>query len=197
MKIGIDIDIDNTLTKVQEKLNKAAFDYANSLGKNIKDCNISMKDINNDGDTYRKKFKFNNEELKCFLKEIQENITNNAIPRENAKEVIDKLKNDGHQIYIITARDSEFHDDPYMYSKNWLDKNKIYYDKLIVNARNKKDVCKKEEIDLFIDDQPNNCLQILNAGIKAIMITDNDDNFDGIINLKNWNDIYNFINGLE
>lgn len=195
MKIGIDID--NTLTKVQEKLNKATFDYANSLGKNIKDCNISMKDINNDGDTYRKKFKFNNEELKYFLKEIQENITNNASPRENAKEVIDKLKNDGHQIYIITARDSEFHDDPYMYSKNWLDKNKIYYDKLIVNARNKKDVCKKEEIDLFIDDQPNNCLQILNAGIKAIMITDNDDNFDGIINLKNWNDIYNFINGLE
>lgn len=195
MKIGIDID--NTLTKVQEKLNKAAFDYANSLGKNIKDCNISMKDINNDGDTYRKKFKFNNEELKYFLKEIQENITNNASPRENAKEVIDKLKNDGHQIYIITARDSEFHDDPYMYSKNWLDKNKIYYDKLIVNARNKKDVCKKVEIDLFIDDQPNNCLQILNAGIKAIMITDNDDNFDGIINLKNWNDIYNFINGLE
>ena len=195
MKIGIDID--NTLTKVQEKLNKAAFDYANSLGKNIKDCNISMKDINNDGDTYRKKFKFNNEELKYFLKEIQENITNNASPRENAKEVIDKLKNDGHQIYIITAMDSEFHDDPYMYSKNWLDKNKIYYDKLIVNARNKKDVCEKEEIDLFIDDQPNNCLQILNAGIKAIMITDNDDNFDGIINLKNWNDIYNFINGLE
>ena len=195
MKIGIDID--NTLTKVQEKLNKAAFDYANSLGKNIKDCNISMKDINNDGDTYRKKFKFNNEELKYFLKEIQENITNNASPRENAKEVIDKLKNDGHQIYIITARDSEFHDDPYMYSKKCLDKNKIYYDKLIVNARNKKDVCKKEEIDLFIDDQPNNCLQILNAGIKAIMITDNDDNFDGIINLKNWNDIYNFINGLE
>lgn len=195
MKIGIDID--NTLTKVQEKLNKAAFDYANSLGKNIKDCNISMKDINNDGDTYRKNFKFNNEELKYFLKEIQENITNNASPRENAKEVIDKLKNDGHQIYIITARDSEFHDDPYMYSKNWFDKNKIYYDKLIVNARNKKDVCEKEEIDLFIDDQPNNCLQILNAGIKAIMITDNDDNFDGIINLKNWNDIYNFINGLE
>lgn len=156
-----------------------------------------MKDINNDGDTYRKKFKFNNEELKYFLKEIQENITNNASPRENAKEVIDKLKNDGHQIYIITARDSEFHDDPYMYSKNWLDKNKIYYDKLIVNARNKKDVCEKEEIDLFIDDQPNNCLQILNAGIKAIMIIDNDDNFDGIINLKNWNDIYNFINGLE
>ena len=33
MKIGIDID--NTLTKVQDKLNKAAFDYAISLGKKI------------------------------------------------------------------------------------------------------------------------------------------------------------------
>lgn len=33
MKIGIDID--NTLTKVQDKLNKTAFDYAISLGKKI------------------------------------------------------------------------------------------------------------------------------------------------------------------
>lgn len=33
MRIGIDID--NTLTEVQEKLNKAAYAYAVSLGKNL------------------------------------------------------------------------------------------------------------------------------------------------------------------
>lgn len=104
MRIGIDID--NTLTEVQEKLNKAAYTYAVSLGKNLDSYDKLMQDEKNDGTEYAKRFQFNHEELKYFLKDIQENITNNALPRKNAKEVIDKLKNDGHQIYIITARDS-------------------------------------------------------------------------------------------
>ena len=84
MKIGIDID--NTLTEIQEKLNKAAFEYAISLGKKIDNYDNPMEDIKNNGDTYRKKFQFTYEELKYFLKDIQENITNNASPRANAKE---------------------------------------------------------------------------------------------------------------
>lgn len=195
MKIGIDID--NTLTEIQEKLNKAAFEYAISLGKKIDNYDNPMEDIKNNGDTYRKKFQFTYEELKYFLKDIQENITNNASPRANAKEVIDKLKKDGNEIYIITARDSEFHDDPYKYSKDWLDKNKIYYDKLIVNAREKSYVCKNEKIDLFIDDQLNNCLSVQNAGIQTIMITDKTYNYDKIKQLKDWNEIYNYINEME
>lgn len=195
MKIGIDID--NTLTEVQEKLNKAAFEYAISLGKKIDNYDNPMEDIKNNGDTYRKKFQFTYEELKYFLKNIQENITNNAIPRENAKEVIDKLKKDRNEIYIITARDSEFHDDPYKLSKDWLDKNEIYYDKLIVNAREKSSVCEKEKIDLFIDDQLNNCLSVQNAGIQTIMITDKTYNYDKIKQLKDWNEIYNYINEME
>ena len=195
MKIGIDID--NTLTEVQEELNKAAFEYAISLGKKIDNYDNPMEDIKNNGDKYRKKFQFTYEEIKYFLKNIQENITNNAIPRENAKEVIDKLKKDRNEIYIITARDSEFHDDPYKLSKDWLDKNEIYYDKLIVNAREKSSVCEKEKIDLFIDDQLNNCLSVQNAGIQTIMITDKTYNYDKIKQLKDWNEIYNYINEME
>lgn len=195
MRIGIDID--NTLTEVQEELNKAAFEYAISLGKKIDNYDNPMEDIKNNGDTYRKKFQFEYEELKYFLKNIQENITNNATPRENAKEVIDKLKKEGHEIYIITARDSEFHDDPYKLSKDWLDKNEIYYDKLIVNAREKSSVCKNEKIDLFIDDQLNNCLGVQNVGIQTIMITNEIYNYDKIKQLKNWNEIYNYINEME
>ena len=195
MKIGIDID--NTLTEVHDELNKAAFDYAISLGKEIENSDIPMEEIENNGDTYKKKFQFSYEELKYFLKDIQENITNNASPRENVKEVIDKLKEKGHEIYIITARDSEFHDDPYKLSKDWLDKNKIYYDKLIVNARKKSSVCKLEKIDLLIDDQLNNCLDVSNVGIQAIMITDKKYEYNQIIQLKEWNEIYNYINEME
>lgn len=193
----IGIDIDNTLTKVQRELNQAAFEYAKKLGKDVKDANNPLEDIKNNGDTYKTKFKFDYEELQYFLREIQEEITNRAIPRDGVVEIIKKLRKEGHLIYIVTARDSEFHDDPYNLSKNWLEKNNIEYDKLIVNARQKAPICEQEKIELFIDDQLNNCLDIQKVGIKAIQISDDDKKFENIITLHNWNEIYRYIQEME
>ena len=194
MKIGIDID--NTITEVQEELNNA-YEYAIKLGKNINNAENSFEDIKNNVDTYKKKFQFSYDELKYFLKNIQEEITNNAVPREKVVEVISKLKKLDHKIYIITARDSEFHDDPYNLSKNWLDKNNIEYDKLIVNAREKAPVCKDEKIDLFIDDQLNNCLDIAKIGIKTIRLSNDKKKYKDIITFENWDEIYNYITEME
>jgi len=191
--LNIGIDIDNTITEIQEELNNAAYKYAIKLGKNIKDAKNPGEDIKNNGDTYKKKFQFSYEELKYFLKNIQEEITNKAKPRENATETINRLRKDGHKIIIITARDSEFHDDPYKLSKTWLDKNKIEYDKLIVNAREKGTICKNENIDLLIDDQLNNCLDVKKEGIQTIRITEDDKKDTDITSLKNWKEIYDFI----
>lgn len=191
MKIGIDID--NTLTEVQKELNIAAFNYAKKLGKDLDESEDLLEDINNNGNFYREKFKFSYDELKFFLKDIQEEIINRAKPRENVVKCINKLREKENEIYIITARDSEFHDDPYKLSKDWLEKNNIKYDKLIVNARKKAPVCKQENIDLFIDDQLNNCIEISKLGIKTIRISEDEANYDNITSLKNWDDIYNFI----
>ena len=195
MKIGIDID--NTITEVQDELNKAAYEYAIKLGKNIKNAENPFEDIKNNGDTYKKKFQFSYDELKYFLKNIQEEITNKAKPRENAVETINRLRKDGHKIIIITARDSEFHEDPYLLSKNWLDKNNIEYDKLIVNAREKGTICKNENIDLFIDDQLNNCLDVSKEGIRVIRMSNENSNNRNIVDLNNWSKIYEFIGELK
>lgn len=195
--MNIGIDIDNTITEVQDELNKAAYEYAVKLGKNINNAENPLEDIKNNGDVYKKKFEFTYEELKYFLKNIQEEITNKAKLRINAVETINKLRKEGHKIFIITARDSEFHDDPYLLSKNWLDKNNIEYDKLIVNAREKGVVCKNENIDLFIDDQLNNCLDVLKEGIKVIRISKEISKNAEIVDLDNWNKIYEFIGELN
>lgn len=195
--MNIGIDIDNTITEVQDELNKAAYEYAIKLGKNIKNAENPFEDIKNNGDTYKKKFQFSYDELKYFLKNIQEEITNRAKPRDNAKETIKKLREDGHKIFIITARDSEFHDDPYLLSKNWLDKNNIEYDKLIVNAREKGTICKNENIDLFIDDQFNNCLDVSKEGIRVIRMSNENSNNRNIVDLNNWSKIYEFIGELK
>ena len=91
--------------------------------------------------------------LRAQSASYQENITKKAKPREDVVDVIKKLRKDGHKIYIITARDSEFHNDPYELSKTWLDKNNIEYDKLIVNARDKVKICKEQNVNIFIDDK--------------------------------------------
>lgn len=190
MRIGIDID--DTLTDVKDELYEACKKYAKSLGKKLpKDINI--EDKYNNGSKWQELFHFNYKELKYFLKDIQEGITNKAIPRDNAVDVINKLKNDGHEIIIITARDSEFHDDPYMYSKKWLDKNNIYYDKLVVNARDKKKICIEENIDFLIDDNESNCLSVASAGINTIRISNYLDSKSGIACCNNWNEIYEYI----
>ena len=90
--MNIGIDIDNTLTEIQEELNKAAYDYAIKLGKNINNAENQLEDIKNNGDAYKKKFEFTYDELKYFLKDIQEEITNKAEPRPDVVEVIKKLK---------------------------------------------------------------------------------------------------------
>ena len=43
--MNIGIDIDNTLTEIQEELNKAAYDYAIKLGKNINNAENQLEDI--------------------------------------------------------------------------------------------------------------------------------------------------------
>lgn len=189
MRIGIDID--DTITNIKDKLTNAALEYAKSLNKNVQNIDYNIVDIYNNGNIYQKLFNFNYEELKYFLGTIQEEITDNAIPRENCVKVINKLHNDGNEIYIITARDKEFHEDPYLQSKEFLDKNSIYYDKLIVNSRNKAMACIENNIDLLIDDSISNCLNSDNFGIDTITIGNK--NNRGIKNVDNWEEIYDYI----
>ena len=189
MRIGIDID--DTLTNIKDKLEKAAFEYAKSLNKNVQ--NIKANDTYNNGNIYIKIYNFTYEELKHFLGPIQEEITNNAIPRPNCVDSINQLHNEGNDIYIITARDSEFHKDPYLQSEVWLNENNIYFDKLIVNARDKKKVCLENNIDLFIDDSISNCLNVSSAGILTLTIGHESEMVNGIRNFENWQKIYDFI----
>ena len=196
--MNIGIDIDDTLTDIRDKLNLAAEKYANELGKENKNEEDKYVEDSNNGNIYQIKYGFTYEELKYYLSVIHEGITKKEEPRKNCVEIIRRLHNEGHKIYIITARDSEFHEDPYKLSKDWLDKNNIYYDELIVNARNKLEVCQRKNIDLFIDDQLANCTKLSEAGIKVIRITEyNDIQHGDIINKKNWNEIYNYIKEME
>lgn len=194
MRIGIDID--DTLTDIKDKINISAYQYALKLNKKVSFYN---KEIDSYEDLYKKHYKLTDEEILFFISNIHEQITSEVLPREGAREIIGKLKSDGHTIFIITSRSFKYHTDPYMLSKNWLDRNNIKYDKLIVNAVDKVEVCKEEKIDVFIDDILDNCIRLSENGIFTINISTTNRGFENIITTNDWYNIYeiitNFNNG--
>ncbi len=191
----IGVDIDDTLTDIRDEVGAAALKYAQSLNKDIDETKV-VWDKNNNGSSFKERYNFNYDELLYFFGNIQENIIKKAKPREDVVDVIKKLREDGHKIYIITARDSEFHNNPYELSKTWLNKNNIEYDKLIVDARDKAKICREQNIEIFIDDKLSNCLQISNENIVTIRITNYTEQHQNIVNKKNWKEIYEYIKQL-
>lgn len=188
MTLGIDID--GTITDINELLFEAAANYAKSLNKKISD-NLPTCDPYNNGEIYKTHFKFNYEELKYFLSHIQEKIQNEAKPRPYAKEMIHQLHCEGYKIIFITARDSEFHENPFKQTKTWLEKNKIYFDELIVNARNKSKICLDKKVDILIEDNIYNCLDASKNNITSLLISQQ--KYPKIETFSNWKDIYNYL----
>ena len=115
--------------------------------------------------------------------------------KEDVKEILTKLKEEGNTIIFITARSNNSYSDPYLISKTYLDNHSIPYDKLIVNAREKGIVCKEEKIDLFIDDNLKNCTDVTNQGIEVLMMEANfNTNDKEFTHMNNWKQIYEYIN---
>ena len=122
------------------------------------------------------------------------------------EEVINKLKNDGNLIYIITARknnDEWFPDflkkDVEGITKKWLNENKIYYDEIAFDVKDKEKYCKNNNIDIMIEDDPNNLRKLI--GTTNVIIFDYPYNrnveFTDLTRAYSWYDIYYKINYIK
>lgn len=113
MRIGVDID--NVISNFDEELLKEYIKH----DKELRSTGI----INTNADYIRRgMFDWTEDEEKTFYKENIERIAKNLNIIDGAREYIDKLKQDGHKIYIITGRDNGDYSDPYTMTKEWLKK---------------------------------------------------------------------------
>ena len=121
----------------------------------------------------------------------------------NAPENIKKLKEDGHNLYIITARwpagpdvkNIEIRDKMRETVRNWLAKNNVIYDELIFTPEDKSQAIKEKNIDIMIDDSPYN-LRDLSKITKMICYDwpyNRDVNNENIHRCNNWDEIYDYI----
>lgn len=187
MKIGIDID--DTITNSSIIFIKYAIEY-NKKYKIEHKIDTTQLDQN-------KAFGWNKFDQKRFLKEYLSKIFDEVTPNKNSVWAINNLKKQGNKIYFITARNEKEAKDTYTITKKWLVKNRINYDELIINCFNKSDICKEKNVDIFIDDNFDNCLKVYNENkIKVFMFNTNYNikyNSDNIVRVFDWMDIYNKI----
>ena len=188
MKIGIDID--NVISNFNDELLK---EYI------IHDKEIKGNGIVNENEYIRRMFDWKKEDEINFYKENIERIAVNLKPIKNSVKYINKLKEIGCKIYIITGRDNGDYSDSYNMTLNWLKKYNIYYDELFIvdsyNSHTKTEICLKNNIDIMIDDSKRMCEDIKKHGITAfLMDTPYNRDTNEFIRVHTWKEIYKIIN---
>ena len=185
MRIGIDID--GVLTNIIR--------YACDYGSKYFFKKYGKLDININAWSLKDMFNVTDEEDKeCWLSLVKDYSINEPA-RPFAAEIIEKIKNENNEIYIITARGASSWDDKDGEMKNilieWLNKNNINYNKLII-SKNKLEICKQYDIKIMIEDKTEN----INSISKELPVICFDENHNKHLNGKtiyraySWYDVY-------
>ena len=193
MKIGIDID--GVLTNIEQY----GVDYLSKYCvENDIDFNITCSNYN-----IAKAFNIEEKYNDVFWSEYIIHYSINEKARPFASQVIKMLKEEGHEIYIITARwftnkDTEQGKQMREIVKKWLIKNNIQYDKLIfakAAKENKSNEILEHKIDLMIEDNPNNVIELSNIVPVICYHTGYNTNCKGnnITRCYSWYDVYRTI----
>lgn len=186
MRIGIDID--GVLTDEHSFI----LDYGT---KYFSEKKIKYK-LHNDIYDSESIFEVTEKQYNDFWKKYIFYYSENILIRPFASEVIRRLKNAGNDIYIITSRSFTTYENEYREKmqgivKDWLDKNNVIYDELIFGI-NKADICKEKNIDVMIEDKPENISSI--SKDKLVICYDHPYNNkltnSNIIRCYSWYDIY-------
>lgn len=152
-------DLDDTLSDTATVINE----YAVKFDKEFLNGDGKMKEIDNSVDYYyfAEALNWNKDNIRDFFKQYYIEIIKKVKIKPLVTETIDKLKKGNNKIYIITARRKREENEIENITKKWLDKNKIYYDELYINAKEKFSLVNELSIDYFIDDSYKNCKEVL------------------------------------
>ena len=192
MKIGIDID--NVISNMDDTL-------LNEYLKHDKELRGTGIINHNPYNVRCGMFDWSKEEEETFYKENIERMAKDFRPLNGAKRIINKLKSDGNDIYIISGRDNGEYSEPREMTEEWLKKYEINYDELILtNAYDKhaKTIeCKRYKIDIMIEDNIATCQDLKENGIQVLLMNTryNQENKE-LERALSWNDIYSKISNL-
>lgn len=190
MKIGIDLD---GVLFDSEKLFRV---YTELYDTNVLKRNSI---IDNRIVRLQERYSWTQEEINDFMEKYQTKIVQEAQFMPGAREVVKMLKEEGHELIIITARGSIKKEHIQITQDVLKQANMDIFDKYYFGTENKEQICKQENIDIMIEDSNTKSKIISDNGIKTIYLKDSA-NFEMQENenlkvLYNWGEIYRYIKG--
>lgn len=196
--MNIGIDIDDTITSTTDVMIK----YANKYNEEVLNIKNHMVNLGNVTDRHylNSIYGWNIDTKKDFFSKYYKKIITESQIIENVSEILNKLKEQGNNIYFVTARMTDVRGcDTEIITKEMLNKNNIPYDYIVFDAGEKIDYAKKLNIDIFVDDCFAICKNLEENNIKTLLMTTNVNNKieTDIERVNNWNEVYEKINKYE
>ena len=108
------------------------------------------------------------DDMNNFFVEHVERLFMLPPPMKGAKQGIETLLGEGHEVVYVTARSPEEKD----VTLRWMDKYKIPYDHIIFAGMksNKVDLIKEWQLELFIEDYMGNAEAIADSGTQVLLL---------------------------
>lgn len=197
MKIGIDID-DTTFLTVKSMLK-----YADLFEEEISGVPTNRDSFGLIKNRYylNALYGWDDKTKFDFFNKYYKNVLEECTMLPNADKVITKLREEGNIIHFITARLMDIEGcDAEKITKDSLAKFKIPYDYLDLHVRDKVKFFKEKGLDLCIEDSYETCKEMVDNGIKALLMTTkmNEQISDSeVTRVNNWNQIYQEIKKME
>ena len=187
MKIGIDLDgvvIDSETTfKTYEEI----FDVDTLNGNNL---------VNRKEPKFQSRYNWTPQQEKEFIEKYFLKVSKESNLMSGFIGVYNLLKEQGHEFVVITARGGfvkEMKDD----AIRLLEENDIKFDKYYWNVEDKLEICKKEKVDIMIDDDWKIIKKLAENNIKTLYFRDTNlvelEESEYIKEVNNWGDIYRYI----
>lgn len=184
--MNIGIDIDGVILDSESVFRTFAEIY------DIENFNKGV--VNKDFFKVQDRFAWNEDIINEFMKAYGYNAERYAPLFPGVKEVLQRLKEMGHNLIVITARGLiNKYEEQLAFER--LEEEKLPLDKIIVHALDKLPVCKKNNIDIMIDDSPHNVKVLSDNGIKCLYmrgINSWDVGSDNVIDVYNWGEILRY-----
>ena len=191
MKIGIDFD---GVILDSERALKYYADYYSYFELDGK------KRLRSDTTAQEKCFVWSKEEQRNFYNKYFILASKTAPFITGAKEILKKLKQEGHELYIISNRGIRDYADETKLALDRLKELDIKFDGFAWDNKNKADTCKDLGIDVMIDDSPVNAKDFIGTDIKMLFFIDVKIErvfAENIKRVDTWVDIYFEINNIE
>lgn len=107
-----------------------------------------------------------------FLEKYLEEIYINTPLKENVQESFRKLQKIGCKLYIITARKEDYVNNVKSIIIKYLLKYNLVVEDIFINAKDKVDTCKNNNIDIMIDDNLYNYNMLTQNNIRTLLFND-------------------------